>query len=168
MDRYVIRISRKSSESDTAGNPSTSSKRPRLDEDPHTSSTGNEVTEKMRLYKDNLRYNPEWKKKWPWIEYKEEEGGMFCSVCKKYGKPPAQARGAWVQRPVTNWVKATELLNKHEKSEWHKIAFEKNVLAEATAKHGDILQRMARVSEEEKRRNLELVKKLIRSLYFLV
>ena len=48
---------------------------------------------------------------------------MFCSVCKKYGKPPVQARGAWVQCPVANWVKATELLNKHEKSEWHKVAF---------------------------------------------
>ena len=93
---------------------------------------------------------------------------MLCSVCKKYGKPPVQAHGAWVQRPVANWAKATELLNKHEKSEWHKVAFEKHTLAEAAAKHGDILQRMARVSEEDKRRNPELVKKLIRSLYFLV
>ena len=73
----------------------------------------------MRSYKDKLRYNPQWNKKWPRIEYKEEAG---CSVCKKYGKPPVQARGAWVERPVTNWVKATELLNKHERSEWHKVA----------------------------------------------
>ena len=93
---------------------------------------------------------------------------MFCSVCKKYGKPPVRARGAWVQHPVTNWVKATELLNKHEKSEWHKVALEKQMLAEAATIHGDILQRMARVSEEDKRRNLELIKKLIRSLYFLI
>ena len=42
------------------------------------------------------------------------------------------------------------------------------MLAGAAAKHGDILQRMARVSEEDKRRNLALVKKLVRSLYFLV
>ena len=68
---------------------------------------------------------------------------VVCSVCKKYGKPPVQAHGAWVQRPVANWVKATELLNKHEKSEWHKVAFEKHMLAGAAAKHGDILQRMA-------------------------
>jgi hypothetical protein len=58
--------------------------------------------------------------------------------------------------------------SKLEKSEWHKVAFEKHMLAEAAAKHGYILQRMARVSEEDKRRNLELVKKLVRSLYFLV
>ena len=43
-----------------AGEPSTSSKRPRLDEDPQASSTARgKVTEKMRLYKDNLCYNPE-------------------------------------------------------------------------------------------------------------
>ena len=42
------------------------------------------------------------------------------------------------------------------------------MLAEAATKHGDIIQRMARESEEDKRRNLELVKKLVRSLYFLV
>ena len=125
MDKFVIRVSRKSSQSDgsNADEPSTSSKRPRLDKDPEAS-TRSEVTERMRLYKDNLRYNPEWKKKWPWIKYKV--GDMFCSVCKKYGKPPVQARGAWVQHPVANWVKATELLNKHEKSEWHKVAFEKH------------------------------------------
>ena len=114
MDKFVIRVSRKSSESDrsNADEPSTSSKRPCLD--PQASSRNEltpartEAAERMRLYKDNLHYNPEWKKKWLWMEYKEEEGGMFCSVCKKYGKPPVQARGAWVQRPVNNWVKATE------------------------------------------------------------
>ena len=145
MDKFVIRVSRKSSESDrsNADEPSTSSKRPCLD--PQASSRNEltpartEAAERMRLYKDNLHYNPEWKKKWLWMEYKEEEGGMFCSVCKKYGKPPVQARGAWVQRPVNNWVKATELLNRHEKSEWHKVAFEKHILAESAAKHGNIL-----------------------------
>ena len=77
MDEFVIRVSRKSSESDrsNADEPSTLSKRPRLDKDPQDS-TRSEVTKRMRLYKDNLRYNPEWKKKWPWIKYKEEEGGM--------------------------------------------------------------------------------------------
>ena len=71
------------------------------------------ITDKMRLYKYNLRYIPEWKK---YVAMDWVQGGMFCSVNKKYGKPPAQACGTWVQRPVTNWVKATELLNKHEKS----------------------------------------------------
>ena len=122
----------------------------------------------MRLYKDDLRYNQEWKKSgYGWSTKKKK---VACSaVCKKYGKPPVQARGTWVQHPVSNWVKATELLNKHEKSKWHKVAFEKHMLAEAAAKHGDILQRMARTSEKDMRRlNLELTKKLIRSLFLLI
>lgn len=83
MDKFVIRVSRKSSES-ISDEPSTSSKKPRLDEDPQAS-IRSERTERMRSYKDKLRYNPDWNnKKWPWIEYKEdsEAGGMFCSVCK--------------------------------------------------------------------------------------
>lgn len=145
-------------------NQSSSSKRPRLD----NAGSSSECTERMRQYKDNLQYNPEWKKKWLWMEYSEEEGGMFCSVCKKYGRPPVQARGAWVERPINNWIKATELMNKHAISEWHKAAVEKEVFAETAEKHGDIIERMLKVSEEEKRRNLELVKKVVRSLYFLV
>ena len=51
--------------------------------------------------------------------YDEHQGGMLCSVCTKYGKPPVQARGAWVTRAINNWPKATNLLKKHESSEWH-------------------------------------------------
>ena len=42
--------------------------------------------------------------------YDEHQGGMLCSVCTKYGKPPIQARGAWVTRAINNWPKATDLL----------------------------------------------------------
>ncbi len=38
--------------------------------------------------------------------YNELEGDMLCAVCQKYGKPPVQARGAWVTRPINNWSKA--------------------------------------------------------------
>ena len=102
------------------------------------------------------------------MEYSEEEGGMFCSVCKKHGNPPVQSRGAWVQRAINNWIKATELMNKHALSEWHKVAVEKEVFAKMAERHGDIIEGMVKVSEEKKRRNLELIKKLVRSLYFLV
>ena len=123
---------------------------------------------RIRQYKDKLQFNPAWSNKWPWMEYSEDQGGMFCSVCKKHGKIPVQARGAWVQRPISNWVKATELLSKHANSDWHKTAVEKSVLADAAEQQGDIMQQIERISEDEKRRNLIVVKKLVRSLYFLV
>ena len=87
----------------------TATKRPRL-----STQGSSSQTEKMRLYKTNLKYNPEWKTKWRWMKCDEHEDGMFCTFCMKYGKPPVVARGAWTSRPVNNWVEATELLNKHE------------------------------------------------------
>ena len=38
------------------------------------------VTEKMKSYKKNMRYNPSWQLKYKWIKYNEREDGMFCSV----------------------------------------------------------------------------------------
>ena len=90
---------------------------------------------------------------------------MFCSICKRYGKPPAVARGAWVSCPVNNWVKATELLSKRDKSEWH---LEASVLAESAKKTGDVVERMLVATKIDRKRNPALMKKLIWTLYFLV
>jgi len=38
------------------------------------------------------------------------KGVCFFAVCHKYDKPPAQARGAWVTHPISNWSKAVEPL----------------------------------------------------------
>ena len=74
---------------------------------------------------------------------------MVCTVCKLYGKVPVQAKGAWVTRPVNNWVKATTLLAKHDKSDWHKAAMEKQSLSLLTQKHGSVVEQIMSVSEEE-------------------
>ena len=97
-----------------------------------------------------------------------EEDGMYCSICMKYGKPPPQSRGAWVTRPVKNWVKATTLLSNHEKSEWHLAAIEVQAMSETAKQHGDVVDQLIAASEVERQQNRELMKKLIRSLYFLV
>ena len=125
-------------------------------------------TEKMRQHKSSFKYNPDWKAKWHWIKYDEDKDGMFCTFCKKHGKPPAVARGAWTSRPVNNWVKATELLKKHEQSDWHLASVEAIALAESAGRKGEVIERMLAASEAERRRNRELIKQLTRSLYFLV
>ena len=127
-----------------------------------------DTTSRMKVYKSKLRYNPEWRLKWPWIEYNDAGEGMLCSLCKQFGKPPSQAHGAWVTRPIYNWVKATELLTKHEKSDWHRASVEASALAEMTKRRGDIIEQMRTASEEDKRKNCEMLKKLIRPLYFLI
>ena len=119
-------------------------------------------------YKKNLTYDASWKKKHSWMNYDSTVKGMVCTVCKVYGKVPVQANGAWVTRPVNNWAKATTLLANHEKSEWHLAAIEKRALSQSAEKHGDVIELIVSASEEEKKENREMMKKLIRSLYFLV
>ena len=64
---------------------------------------------------------------------------------------PVQAKGAWVTRPVCNWVKATSLLAKHCKSDWHKAALEKQKLSLLTRKHGSVVEQIISATEENKR-----------------
>ena len=94
--------------------------------------------------------------------YDEHQSGMLCSVCTKYGKPPVQTRGAWVTRAINNWPKATDL---HESSEWHLAALEAQGMALLGQKTGNVLDRIIAASDEG---NREVIKTLIRSLYFLV
>ena len=142
----------------------TTSKRPCL-----SSGGGGPTTaaEKMKMYKKNLKFNPKWKDKWHWIDYAPNDG-MYCSICKKFGKPPPSAHGAWVSKPIANWVKATELLRKHERSEWHLAAVEVKALASVAQTSGDIIERMSAVSDEERKKNCNIIKILLRSLYYLV
>ena len=127
---------------------------------------GSTTTEKMKTYKKNLKFSPKWKEKWCWIDYMPNDG-MFCAICKKYGKPPPSARGAWVSKPISNWVKATELLRQHEKSEWHLAAVEVQALASSAQTSGDIIERISAIGDEERKKNRTLIKILLRSLYYL-
>lgn len=179
MERFVIRtkLQRSSSEScndnsDDSGTPSAkrscNCQTTGDNDSTASSSTATDASSRMKSYKSKLRYNPEWRVKWSWIEYDDTGEGMLCSLCKRFGKPPTQAHGAWVTRPICNWVKATELLAKHEKSDWHRASVEASAMAEMAKKQGDIIEQMRSASEEEKRKNRALIMKLIRSLYFLV
>ena len=115
MDKYVVRTQRalhRVAGSEDHYIDQSSAKRPRV----ATTSSQAEISNTVK-YKSKLKYNPEWGRKWRWVGYDEHKGGMFCSICKKYGKQPVVAHGAWVSHPVNNWVKATELLSKHDKSE---------------------------------------------------
>ena len=127
----------------------------------------------LSKYKKKLTYDPLWKKKHPWMDiaYDHDSNkviGMICTICNAFGNPPVQARGAWVSRPINNWVKATSLLRKHELSEWHLASVEKKALSHSSVEQGNVVQQILSVNEEERKQNRELMKKLVRSLYFLV
>ena len=61
---------------------------------------------------------------------------MFCSVCKVLGKYQCKRQRGLGTRPVCNWVKATSLLQKHEKLDWHLAVVEKQALSLAVMDHG--------------------------------
>ena len=56
----------------------------------------------------------------------------------------------------------------HEKSEWHLAAVDKQAMSLSTEYSGNVVQQTLAASEEQKKTNQELIKKLVRSLYFLV
>lgn len=132
--------------------------------------TASASTTKMKAYKKNLKFSRKWKDKWEWIEYDTQEDGMYCSICKKLGKPPVSARGAWVTKQVRNWVNATELLRQRGSSDWHRASLQAQAMSISLAgsSRGDVVERLATTSEKERKKNREIVKMLLRSLYFLV
>ena len=62
---------------------------PSSSKQPCLSSENITASERMKIYKRKLKFNMKWKEKWKWMEYDQLVDGMFCGVCKKYGKPPA-------------------------------------------------------------------------------
>ena len=126
-----------------------------------SSSTDISRSLKMQSYKDNLSYDPKWKRQYPWVEYNSSSKGMVYSVCTSFGKVPVQALGAWETQSVCDWVKATSLLAKHGQSDWHKAGLEKQKLSMLTGKHGGVVEQIISASEEDKRHNQDFIKKLI-------
>ena len=93
---------------------------------------------------------------------------MFCTLCKKWGRPPPSAKGGWTTRGV-DWNHATELLKQHSGSKWHQ---DSSIIARM-AKHVEqqnviVLQcaGAAKQAEEQKKKNHEIILKLMRSLNF--
>ena len=56
----------------------------------------------------------------------------------------------------------------HEKSEWHLAAVERRAFSQSAEKRGDVIELILTASEEEKKENRKMMKKFIRSLYFVV
>ena len=125
----------------------------RKDEQPETSKKKQRTpSEKQKKYREKLGFKIEWQQKHMWVIYDAEKDGMLCKVCQQYGKPPPQARGAWVSRGINDWSRATEDLRVHEHSNWHTEATEKKLMAEQAERHGNVIQQ-----HEEGARQRDLV-----------
>ena len=65
-----------------------------------------------------------WLHRYPWLVYSKNENGGFCLPCVLFsrGGNLRSDPGILVQRPLTNFTKALELLDKHTAKSYHKTA----------------------------------------------
>ena len=66
-----------------------------------------------------------WLHLYPWLAYSKQKNGGFCIPCVLFATRASRHQsdpGVLVQRPLTQFSKALELLRKHSTKEHHKIA----------------------------------------------
>ena len=114
------------------------------------------------------KYRKEWEKDFLWLEYDEDTEGVFCKVCRQAGKSYQQSGGVWVSKPFSNWKKAVEKMKAHERSENHIQAKDAVLVAEEVLRKGSVIQQLQKAERQERARNREAIKSLIRCTHFLV
>ena len=126
--------------------------------------------QKKKCYKKKLSYKKVWEKVYPWVQCEDPKVAMFCSLCKKWGRPPPSANGGWTTRGIIDWNHATELLKQHSRCEWH----HDSSITVKMARHVEQQNVFeiqcagaARHAEEQRKKNREIILKLMRSIYFL-
>ena len=85
-------------------------------------------------------------------------------------RPPPRAKGEWTTRGVVDWNHATELLKQHSGSKWHQDSSITVRMAKHVEQQNVIEMQCAEAAkqaEEQKKKNREIILKLIRSIYFL-
>ena len=82
------------------------------------------------------------------------------------GRPPPSAKGGWTTRGIVDWNHATELLKQHSGSKW----LQDSSITARMAKHVEQQNVMemqcagaAEQAEEQKKKNCEIILKLMRS-----
>ena len=125
--------------------------------------------QKKKCYMKKLSYMKVWEKVYPWVQSEDPKVGMFCTLCKKWGRSLLSAKGGWTTRGIVDWNYATELLKQHSGSKWH----QDSPITVRMAKHveQDIIEIQcagaAKQAEEQTKKNREIILKLMRSIYFL-
>ncbi len=95
---------------------------------------------------------------------------MICTLCKKCGKPPPSANGVWTTRVIIDWNHTTELLKQHSGSKWHQDSSITARMAKHVEQQNVIEMQCAgaaKQAEQQKKKNREIILKLMRSIYFL-
>ena len=105
----------------------------------------------------------------PWVQCGDPEVGMLCTLGKKWGRSTPSAKGGWRTRGIVDWNHATELLKQHSGSKWH----QDSSITARMAKHVEqqnVIELQcagaAKQDEDHKKKNCEIILKLMSSIYF--
>ncbi len=115
-------------------------------------------------------FNTNWFDKWRWLHYIEEGDRIVCFSCVKavekrlINEDSVRFDSSFVKGGFTNWRKATEKFNEHEKSKLHCDAIQKIAAAVQSTPITAILSAAALQAQATARHVLEL---MFRSVLFL-
>ena len=76
--------------------------------------------------KQERHFQKDWQLKWPWIDYKEDQGAMWCKLCVAHKKKNTMTEGS------TNF--RTTTIERHIKSVDHQRAVQDDVSSKSMAK----------------------------------
>ena len=76
--------------------------------------------------KQERHFQKDWQLKWPWIDYKEDQGAMWCKLCVAHKKKNTMTEGC------TNF--RTTTIERHNKSVDHQRAVQDDVSSKSMAK----------------------------------
>ena len=125
--------------------------------------------QKKKCYKKKLSYKKVWILGFR-VQCEDPKVGMFCTLCKKWGRPPPSEKGGWRTRGIVDWNHATELLKQHIGSKWHQDSSITARMAKHVEQQNVIDMQCAGAAKEageQKKNNCEIILKLMRSIYFL-
>ena len=91
MEKFIIRTKLVCSSSETCSDSSGDSSVPSAKRSCNDCVAGSssDASSRMKSYKSKLRYNPEWRLKWTWMEYDDAGEGMLRSLVRSLeGHPP--------------------------------------------------------------------------------
>ncbi|XP_041351026.1 zinc finger MYM-type protein 1-like [Gigantopelta aegis] len=83
----------------------------------------------QKLAKKNLKFQQRWFSNYHWLHFDSKTGGVLCHVCitakrKKLSELTNCGEESFVARGFTNWKKAIEKFDAHEKSNSHRLSLE--------------------------------------------
>lgn len=114
--------------------------------------------------KRNLKFQPHWVGRYPWLVYSENLQGALCKYCVVFadecaGKGEHQRLGCFVTKAFTNYKKATDALKSHAASSYHEksTALSESFLAVRSGSQHDIMTQLdqgLKKQAEENRKNL--------------